>query len=225
LNDPNPGANGYAAAGIFRYKWTMTRKYILLVVVASTVIALDQWSKYAVLRDFTTIFDGAASFGQRLKTLYGSAPAEGSDGMHYHPKRSYTVSQNFFRIRYAENPGAAWGLFRNLPEDIRSPLFHLVSISAVVLICYYFTKLSGTNAAEKWALWGLPLVLGGAIGNYIDRLARGFVVDFLEAHWFDKASWPVFNVADSAICVGVGMLVLDAFVRREKKDSPAPVRS
>ncbi len=203
----------------------MARKYILLAVVALTVIALDQWSKYAVLRDFTNIFDRAESLGQRLKAVYSSAPAEGPDGMHYHPKRSYTVSQDFFRIRYAENPGAAWGLFRNLPEDIRSPLFHLVSISAVVLICYYFTKLSGTNAAEKWALWGLPLVLGGAIGNYIDRLARGFVVDYLEAHWYDKASWPVFNLADSAICVGVGMLVLGAFVRREKKDSPAPARS
>jgi len=203
----------------------MPRKYIILVVVALSVIAVDQWSKYIVLRELTTIFDGAASLSQRIKALYSNAPPEGMDGMHYHPKRSYTVSQNFFRIRYAENPGAAWGLFRNLPEDIRGPLFHLVSIGAVVLICYYFTKLSGTNPGEKWALWGLPLVLGGAVGNYIDRLARGFVVDYLEAHWYDKASWPVFNIADSAICVGVGMLVLDAFVRREKKDSPAPARS
>jgi signal peptidase II len=112
-----------------------------------------------------------------------------------------------------------------LPEAVRGPLFHLVSIGAVILISYYFMKLSGANPAEKWALWGLPLVLGGAIGNYADRLARGFVVDYFEAHWFDKASWPVFNIADSAICVGVGMLVLDAFVRREKKDSPAPASS
>jgi signal peptidase II len=145
--------------------------------------------------------------------------------MHFQPKRTLSLSDKFFRIRYAENPGAAWGLFRNLPENVRGPLFHLVSIGAVILISYYFMKLSGSDPAEKWALWGLPLVLGGAIGNYADRLARGFVVDYFEAHWFDKASWPVFNIADSAICVGVGMLVLDAFVRREKKDSPAPARS
>jgi signal peptidase II len=60
-------------------------------------------------------------------------------------------------------------------------------------------------------------VLGGALGNYVDRIARGFVIDFLEAHWFDKAAWPSFNIADAAICVGVGMLVVDAFVRREEK--------
>ena len=58
-------------------------------------------------------------------------------------------------------------------------------------------------------------MLGGALGNYIDRLARGFVVDFVQAHWKDQAYWPSFNVADMAICVGVGMLILDAFVRKE----------
>ena len=201
----------------------MVHKYVILAAVALTVIAVDQWSKYAVLRNFTTAFDHAAGGAQgHLAAMYGNAPPEGPDGMHYRAKRSYTVSADFFRIRYAENPGAAWGLFRSLPEEIRSPLFHVVSIGAVILICYYFSKLSGTNPAERWALWGLPLVLGGAIGNYIDRLARGFVVDFFEAHWYDKASWPVFNIADSAICVGVGMLVLDAFIRREKK-SAAPM--
>ena len=201
----------------------MLRKYVILGTVTLSVIALDQWSKYAVLREFTNAFDHVpTATSDRLAAMYGNAPPGGPDGLHYRPKRSYTVSQNFFRIRYAENPGAAWGLFRNLPEQVRSPLFHIVSIGAVILICYYFAKLSGTNPAERWALWGLPLVLGGAVGNYVDRLARGFVVDFFEAHWYDKASWPVFNVADSAICVGVGMLVLDAFIRREKK-SPAAV--
>jgi signal peptidase II len=67
------------------------------------------------------------------------------------------------------------------------------------------------------AKWGLPLVFGGAIGNYLDRLARGFVIDFLEAHWFEKAYWPAFNIADSAIVVGVGLLVIDSFVRKETK--------
>lgn len=200
----------------------MPRKYIVLLVVTLGVIALDQWTKYLVVRDFTILFDRLPTLGERLRAMYSSAPPEGLDGMHYRPKRSLTVSENFFRIRYAENPGAAWGLFRNLPEDVRGPLFHIVSIGAVILISYYFMKLSGSDPAERWALFGLPLVLGGAIGNYVDRLARGFVVDYLEAHWYDKASWPVFNIADSAICVGVGMLVLDAFVRREKKDSPAP---
>lgn len=201
----------------------MLRKYLYLVAITLGVMALDQSTKYLVTRELTTRFDDRPSFGERLSGLYGEAPpAEGPDGMRYRPKRHINVSDNFFRLRYAENPGAAWGLFRNLPEKVRSPLFHVVSLGAVLLISYYFTRLSGALRAERWALWGLPLVMGGALGNYIDRIARGFVIDFLEAHWMDRASWPSFNVADTAICVGVGMLVLDSFVRREKKsDSPA----
>jgi signal peptidase II len=200
-----------------------SRKYLYLLIVALGVVALDQVTKYLVIRELTTRFDDRASFGERLAGLYGEAPPEGPDGLRYRPKRHINVSDNFFRLRYAENPGAAWGLFRNLPENVRAPLFHVVSLGAVLLISYYFTRLSGTDRAERWARWGLPLVLGGALGNYIDRIARGFVIDFLEAHWMDRAAWPSFNVADMAICIGVGMLVVDSFVRREKKE-PSPAR-
>jgi signal peptidase II len=193
------------------------RKYIILAALAAVVIVLDQWSKYQVLAELTQAFDGSNEFSSRLGQLYGEAPTMGPDGLHYREKRVVTISDNFFKFRYAENPGAAWGLFRNLPDNVRGPLFHVVSIGAVILIGYYFTKLSGTNRDERWALYGLPLVLGGAIGNYIDRLARGFVVDFIVAHWHEQVAWPSFNIADSAICIGVGMLVVDAFVRREKK--------
>lgn len=203
----------------------MRRKLAILLTVAFTVIFFDQLTKFWVLDALTTAWPEDASFGKKLGQLYGSAPEKGFDGHHYGQKRSYTVSESFFRIRYAENPGAAWGMFRNQPEHIRGPLFHLVSLGAVILISYFFFKLSGTDPKEKWALWGLPLVLGGAIGNYLDRIARGFVIDFLEAHWFDKAYWPSFNVADAAICVGVGLLVIDAFVRKEKKEPATPTES
>ncbi len=203
----------------------MFRKYVILFTVAAAVALADQWSKFVVVRELTTLMNRSSSLTAQLEAMYSSFPPEGLDGNHLHGKRMIVLSPHFFRIRYAENPGAAWGLFRNLPESIRGPLFHIVSLGAVFLIIYYFRKLSGLDPAEKWALWGLPLVLGGAVGNYIDRLARGFVVDFLEAHWYDRAAWPVFNLADSAICIGIGLLVLDAFVRREKKDSPATVGS
>ncbi|WP_164011591.1 signal peptidase II [Pyxidicoccus trucidator] len=197
----------------------MPRKYVILLAVTLGVIVLDQWTKYLVVRDLTTQMDGKESLGERMGAMYSAPPPQGFDGLHYRPKRHIEVSENFFRLRYAENPGAAWGLFRSLPPETRGPLFHVVSLGAVLLITYYFRKLSGTDPEEKWALWGLPLVLGGALGNYIDRIARAFVIDFLEAHWFDKAAWPSFNIADSAICIGVGMLLVDAFVRKEK---PAP---
>jgi signal peptidase II len=200
------------------------RKYVILLTLSLGIVALDQWTKYLVTGALTTRFDDRTGLLDRLGALYGKPPPQGLDGHHFRSRRAITVSERFFRLRYAENPGAAWGLFRSLPENVRGPLFHVVSLGAVVLISYYFSRLSGTDRSERWALHGLPLVMGGAIGNYVDRLARGFVIDFLEAHWMDRVAWPSFNVADTAICIGVGMLVVDAFARRERKGAePASV--
>lgn len=191
----------------------MQRKYVLLAVVAFVVIALDQVTKFATLAELSTAFEGQPS---RLSVFMSAAPELGFDGYHFRPTSPVVLSESFLRLRYAENPGAAFGLFRNLPEHLRGPLFHLVSIGAVMLIAFSYSKLTGAKV-ERWAKWGMPLVLGGALGNYLDRLARGFVIDFIEAHWFEKAYWPAFNVADSAIVVGVGLLLVDSFVRKEPK--------
>jgi signal peptidase II len=190
-----------------------------MVLVAGSIVVADQWVKYRVVETLTTRLDGLPTLGAKLKAMYsGTSNDEASlfYGLHFRPKRSITVIPNFFRIRYAENPGAAWGLFRTVPENLRIPLFHLVSLGAVILISVYYARLTG-SANERWAHWGLPFVLGGALGNYVDRIARGFVVDFLEAHWMDKVAWPSFNVADSCICIGVGMLLIDSMVRKESK--------
>ena len=189
----------------------MQRKYVWLATIALVVIGLDHWTKFLVLDRLTTAFDSAPS---KLSVYFGKAPEPGFDSYHFRPKDQIVLSDDFFRFRYAENPGAAFGLFRTVPDHLRGPLFHLVSIGAVILIGYYFSKLRGEKK-EAFAKWGLPLVLGGAIGNYVDRLARGFVVDFLEAHWFERAYWPAFNIADTAIVVGVGLLLVDSFVRKE----------
>ncbi len=200
----------------------MPRKYVVLLTLSLGVVAADQLVKFEVLGALTSALDAQDTTGGKLGAYFGTPPAPGFDGQHYRSKRSVTVHPDFLRLRYAENPGAAFGLFRGVPPQFRGPLFHVVSIGAVVLIALYFRKLTGA-ADEKWAYWGLPLVLGGAVGNYLDRLARGFVIDFLEAHWFDNPAliWPSFNVADSAICVGVAMLVIDALVRKETK-APLP---
>jgi len=189
----------------------MQRTRVLFAVVVFGVLALDQWTKFVVLDRLTTAYDGASS---KVGVFFGKAPEAGFDGYHFRPKDQIVFSDDFFRLRYAENPGAAFGLFTNVHPDYRGPLFHLVSIGAVVLIIHALRKLKG-DKNEVWAKWGLPLVLGGAVGNYIDRLARGFVIDFLEAHWFEKAYWPAFNVADTGIVVGVGLLLIDSFVRKE----------
>jgi signal peptidase II len=188
----------------------------MLVLVTLAVIGLDQFTKFLVVKDLTHRFDGVSSVGQQLSAMY-QRPEGHTSGMFFWPKGAKVLSRNFFEIRYAENTGAAWGLFRDLPENVRGPLFHLISIIAVVVIIFYMSKfVRETTHPEMLNLTGLALILGGAIGNYIDRLSRGFVVDFLEAHWFDKAAWPSFNIADSAICIGAALILLES-IRRDKK--------
>jgi len=198
------------------------RKLATLFAIALAVVVVDQAVKYWMVEELTTRFDGVQGVGARLDALYGKPPPEGFDGLHFRPKRSFTLIQDYLRLRYAENTGAAFGLFRGLPSSMRGLLFHLVSIGAVVLITVYYLRLAGTGREERFARFGLPLVLGGALGNYVDRLARGFVIDFVEAHWHDRATWPSFNVADSCIVVGVGLLLLDGLVRRERKVEVSP---
>jgi signal peptidase II len=195
---------------------TPLHKLAVLYALAMALLVLDQVVKYEMVETLTTRFDGLPMLGERVRALYGPAPAPGWDGLHFRPKRTIVFSERFLMLRYAENPGAAFGLFRRLPPEARGPLFHLVSMGAVVLITLYYLRLPG-GPDERWALAGLPLVLGGALGNWVDRLARGFVIDFIEAHWLDRYTWPSFNVADTAIVVGVGLLVVDGFVRRERK--------
>ncbi|MBL8914874.1 MAG: signal peptidase II [Archangium sp.] len=194
----------------------MQRKYISLLVVAAALVLLDQGAKFWVLDRLTTAFDGATS---KMAVFFGTAPEPGYDGYHFRPKDQIVFSDDFFRLRYAENPGAAFGLFTGVNPQFRGPLFFLVTLGAIALVVHTARKLKGEKN-ERWARVGLPLVLGGALGNFVDRLARSFVIDFLEAHWFDKAYWPAFNVADTAIVVGVILLLIDSFVRPEPE---APV--
>jgi signal peptidase II len=198
----------------------VSRRWLFFLCVVVGVVLLDHWTKYLAVSHLTERFDGREGLGAELGALYGRPPEAGPHGYHFTPRGRSEVIDGLLRFRYAENPGAAWGLLRGLPPSLRMPLFHLVSIAAIVLITWYFRKLRGTRE-ERWATLGLPLVLGGAIGNYIDRFTRAFVIDFIEAHWFDKAYWPSFNVADMAIVVGVGCLVVDAFVRKEEKPGKA----
>ena len=137
--------------------------------------------------------------------------------------RSMRLGQNipivsgFFDLTFVLNPGAAFSLFATLPEWVRNPFFILISIGAAVLIVAYRSRYLREN---RLASVSLALILGGAIGNLIDRLRYGVVVDFLDAH-INQYHWPIFNVADSAISVGVTLLLLEMLLewRRERKGS------
>ena len=107
---------------------------------------------------------------------------------------SIPVIQGIFHFTYVLNPGAAFGM---LPNN-RS--FFIALTVAVLVIAFVARKQILKETA--WIKYGMALFLGGAIGNLLDRIETGFVVDF-----FDFIIWPVFNVADIAICVGVGMII------------------
>jgi signal peptidase II len=128
--------------------------------------------------------------------------------------QSIPLVPGFFDLTFVLNPGAAFSLFATLPERIRTPFFIVVSVAAIVLIAVYRARhLRGHRLASV----SLGLILGGAVGNLIDRVRYGAVVDFLDVY-VHRYHWPVFNVADSAISVGVALLLLDMLLewRREK---------
>ena len=121
---------------------------------------------------------------------------------------SRPLVDNFFNLTYVRNSGSAFGLLARYDPDILRVFFPAVTVLAVVLLAWY---LSRVPASQRLTLWGICLVMGGAVGNGVDRFRIGQVIDFLDVHWYEVYHWPAFNIADSAICVGVGMLLLDAF--------------
>lgn len=120
---------------------------------------------------------------------------------------SRPVLTHFFALTYVRNSGAAFGILaRQSPEFLRLFFPAVTGIALIGLLVYFFRLPS----QQTCTLWGLCLIMGGALGNGIDRLWLGQVIDFIDVHWYTY-HWPAFNVADSSICIGVGLLLLDAF--------------
>ncbi len=120
----------------------------------------------------------------------------------------FSVTGFFDLVRY-HNEGAAFSFLANA-GGWQKWFFTAITVVAVLVITYLIAK----HSTQKLFSFGLALVLGGAIGNLYDRLTLGYVVDFLYFH-INELYWPAFNVADSVICVGVGILLLDSF-KKEK---------
>lgn len=169
----------------------MKKKLLILLKIASPVFLLDQASKWFIV---THLAEGEKS----------------------------EIIPRFFDLVHVRNPGAAFGTFASMPESFRLPFFYLMSFVALGVILIYFIKLK----EEPFASYAnLSLIFGGAVGNIFDRVFRKEVVDFLSFHWDDrraqvwnwrfKLEWPSFNVADSAITIGVIWLML--MMLRSKK--------
>jgi signal peptidase II len=200
-------------------------KYVLLALVFGCVVASDQLSKYEAVAHLTRAFDqtNAVTLGDKLSTFISLKNLDGEPPSPDHPDLrtgGATVFENFWHFKYVENPGAAWGFLARVDPSMRVPFFHLVSLAAIVFILYFYRKLKDD---QRYLQVALSLVLGGAVGNYIDRLVRNYVIDFIDWHWFQAPNlhWPTFNVADSAICVGVAMMVLENVFVKRPTESPA----
>ena len=187
-------------------------RVVLFAVLAGVSLALDLASK---------------SWAERTLTRHGAF------------ENSITVIKDHLWFSLAYNKGGAWGLLHDAPDAVRRPFFVIVSVLAIFFIVSLYRKLH----EHQWALkWGLPLVLGGALGNLMDRIVRTGVVDFIQyranwvgtmnsiihrvfSDWIVVEYWPTFNVADVAICIGVGLMAIDMFVskRHPRSRSVAPM--
>jgi signal peptidase II len=150
---------------------------------------------------------------------------------------SLVLIKDHLTLTLAYNKGGAWGLLQNASEAIRRPFFLAVSLLAIAFIVSLYGRLAPGQRALKW---GLPLVLGGALGNLSDRVTRSSVIDFIDyrADWIEAMNsfiargvkswsvtdhWPTFNVADISICIGVGLMAVDMITsRRRAPEQPAP---
>ena len=117
---------------------------------------------------------------------------------------SVPIIPGFFDITHIHNPGGAFGLFAHQSGGWRQGFF-LILISAAMIAIFCFYRI--IPPTHPWLAFGLALIFGGAIGNLIDRLRFGEVVDFLK-FYIGKYQWPSFNIADSAITVGVGIFLI-----------------
>ena len=176
------------------------------------------------------IFFGVVSAVALLLDVTSKAWAEMTLSRRSALSPAITLIRDHLQLSLAYNKGGAWGLLQTASEQVRRPFFLLVSVLAIAFIVSLYGRLLPNQRALKW---GLPLVLGGALGNLSDRVTRSSVIDFIDyrAKWIETMNsaiassvsswsvtdhWPTFNVADIAICIGVGLMAVDMFTSRRR---------
>jgi signal peptidase II len=124
-----------------------------------------------------------------------------------------SIIDGFLNLAYAQNPGVAFSMLNDHGDAGRWGL-SVIAVVAGVLVMYFFWR---TPRSDDRILGALALLLAGIAGNVTDRIRLGFVVDFIDVQ-FGSWHYPTFNVADAAICVGAGLLVLDMFLSKRKSE-------
>jgi len=131
---------------------------------------------------------------------------------------SIAIVPNYLDITYTLNPGAAFSILADAPPWVRRAFLLSMSCAAIIVLTVLIVRSERVTINSV----AFALILGGATGNLIDRAARGLVIDFMRAHYYDL-NYPIFNVADSAISIGVTLIILAAFFGSD--DEPASNRT
>ncbi len=207
---------------------------LLMLVVISICIdqGTKQWAQHTLLvwQHDTNLIE----YEGKREILYTLGQSAGSQNSVSEEPQGFLS----FGFCYVRNQGAAWGALSDLDERIRVPFFYLVTMIAIFIILHY---LRTTPLSQKTARLGFTLVLSGAIGNFIDRMRLGYVIDFLDVNWALPLPWkinlssqlftgrlsflnfdihtqvwaydfPKFNWADSMITIGVTLLLVDMLI-------------
>ncbi len=112
----------------------------------------------------------------------------------------------FLRFRHVLNSGVAFGLFQESQAPWKPYVFAGMAVMAVIVILIFAARVPSSRVLLQVSL---AITMGGILGNFIDRVAHGVVTDFIEFHVHDSFYWPTFNVADSAITIGIALLLID----------------
>ncbi|MCX6565417.1 MAG: signal peptidase II [Candidatus Aminicenantes bacterium] len=123
---------------------------------------------------------------------------------------SIAVIPGFLELTHIHNKGAILGIFNRTEQPWTPVLLLLLNAVALGLVIFYFSK---TTEKERVARLALAMIVGGALGNVVDRITRGYVVDFVEMH-VGKFHWPTYNVADASITIGAVLLISSVIFRR-----------
>jgi signal peptidase II len=189
-------------------EWRSRSAIVGCLLALAVFTAADLWSKAWAM--------------EALSRPAATAPAvctPDADGRRYQRLRTQSIVlvPNYLELRYAENCGAAFGLMDDSPRWLRTLVFMAAGAIAITALLWMFVRGRG---GPLFAM-AVPLVVSGAIGNLVDRVRLGYVVDFIYFHIHDRFEWPTFNIADATITVGVALLLLDG-LKRPESSVPTP---
>jgi signal peptidase II len=205
--DSQPGGQG---AGSDYLRPRSARSIAICLAALAVLTVADLWSKQWALETLSQ--PKAAS----LTPPVCAADQDGRRGMQRQPVYARVLIEGHLQLSYAENCGAAFGVLNSAPRWIRASIFSIAAVAAIGVLLWMYIRGSG---GLMFAL-AVPMITSGALGNLVDRLRYGYVIDFIRYHGLFE--WPTFNVADATITVGVVFLFLDGIGASQQTGSTEP---